>query len=88
MRTRVELEQACRTIEATCACSTVRLASRALTSFYDTVLAPSGLRSTQFIVLVGIFRGFGTTLTGLGRTLGMDRTTLSRNLGRSSAEVS
>lgn len=80
MRARAELEQACRIIEATCACSTVRLASRAITNFYDGVLAPSGLRSTQFIVLVGVFRGFGTTLTGLGRVLGVDRTTLSRNL--------
>jgi DNA-binding MarR family transcriptional regulator len=44
------------------------------------VLAPSGLRSTQFIVLVGVFRGFGATMTGLGKALGMDRSSLSRNL--------
>lgn len=80
MRTRAELEQACSTIAATCACFTVRLASRAITSFYDAVLSPSGLRATQFVVLVGVFRGFGTTVTALGRALGMDRTSLSRNL--------
>jgi len=28
---------------------------------------PEGLRSTQFIVLIGVFRGFGTTMTGLGK---------------------
>src|SRR5262249_47454436 len=78
--TRVELEQACNAISTTCACFTVRLASRAITSFYDAVLAPTGLRATQLIVLVGVFRGFGTTLTTLGKVLGMDRTSLSRNL--------
>lgn len=78
--TREELEQACRTIAATCACSTVRLASRAITGLYDAVLAPRALRVTQFIVLVRVFRGFGTTMTTLGKVLGMDRTSLSRNL--------
>lgn len=78
--TRTELEQACSAISTTCACFTVRLASRAITSFYDAVLAPTGLRATQLIVLVGVFRGFGTTLTTLGKVLGMDRTSLSRNL--------
>ena len=78
--TRAHLEQACSAIAATCACSTVRLASRAITNFYDAVLTPSGLRSTQFIGLIGVFPGFGTTMTGLGKVLGMDRSSLSRNL--------
>ena len=77
---KAELERTCSTIVATCACFSVRVASRAVTRFYDSVLAPSGLRATQFAVIVGVFRGFGTTLTVLGRELGMDRTSLSRNL--------
>ena len=80
MSRRAALEQACDTIAATCACFTVRIASRSITRFYDAVLAPSGLRATQFVVLVGVFRGFGTTLTALAKVLGMDRTSLSRNL--------
>jgi len=77
---RADLEQACSVIAATCACSTVRLASRAITNFYDAVLTPTGLRSTQFVVLIGVFRGFGTTITELGKVLGLDRSSLSRNL--------
>ena len=77
---RAKLEQACSTVAATCACTTVKLAARAITRFYDAVLAPSGLRATQFAVLVGVFRGFGTSLTSLGRVLNMDRGSLLRNL--------
>ncbi len=78
--TKSELEEACRSIAATCACSTARLASLAVTRFYDAVLAPSGLRATEFIVLVGVFRGFGTTVTELGRALGMDAKSLAKIL--------
>ncbi len=74
------LEAACATIVTTCVSATVRRASRALTRFYDSVLAPSGLRSTQFIVLVAIYRGAGVTLNGLATAIGMDRSTLPRNL--------
>ena len=77
---RAKLEQACSTIAATCACTTVKLAARAITRLYDAVLAPSGLRATQFAVLVGVFRGYGRTLTALGRVLKMDRGSLLRNL--------
>jgi len=77
---RASLEAACGTIATTCACTTVRLASRAITHLYDTALAPSGLRVTQFIVLVGAFRGSGMTLNRLAKALGMDRSTLPRNL--------
>lgn len=75
MMTREELEQACRTIAATCPCSTVRLASRAITGLYDRVLAPWGLHCGRR----GLSR-FGTTMTTLGKVLGIDRTLLSRNL--------
>ena len=61
-------------------CFRVRLASRAITRFYDDLLVPSGLRVPHFVVLVGVFRGFGTMLTALGGVLGMDRTSLSKAL--------
>ena len=34
-----------------CACAAVRRASRAVTQFYDIVLAPTGLKATQFAIL-------------------------------------
>ena len=77
---RASLEAACAAIAATCACTTVRLASRAITQLYDSALAPSGLRVTQFVVLVGVLRGAGMTLNRLAKTLGMERSTLPRNL--------
>ena len=51
-----------------------------MTRYYDSLLTASGLRVTQFIVLVGVVRGLGTTLTKLSKALGMDRSSLSRNL--------
>jgi DNA-binding MarR family transcriptional regulator len=77
---RASLEAACGTIAATCACTTVRVASRAITRLYDITMAPSGLRVTQFVVLIAAFRGSGMTLTRLAEALGMDRSTLPRNL--------
>src|SRR5689334_4082927 len=41
-------------IEATCACSNVRKAARAVTQLYDDVLQPIGLRSTQFTLLIAV----------------------------------
>ena len=38
-------------IEATCACSNVRKAARAVTQLFDEMLQPTGLRSTQFTLL-------------------------------------
>jgi DNA-binding MarR family transcriptional regulator len=78
--TQAEVTEASRTIAAMRTYFTVRLASRAIMRFYDAMLAPSGLRTSHFAVLVGVFRGFGTTLTALGGVLGMDRTSLSKNL--------
>lgn len=77
--TRPALEGGDSTFEGTCACFALRLASRAVTRFYNAALAPSGLRAAEFVVLLGVFRGFGTS-TALARVLGMDRTSLSRNL--------
>lgn len=63
-----------------CACANLRMASRALTQFYDEMLKPTGLRGTQFTVLGTISIMGLTPLTLLADQLVMDRTTLSRNL--------
>ena len=37
-----------------CACFNFRKASRAVTQFFDETLAPSGLRSTQLVILPNV----------------------------------
>ncbi len=70
----------CETIARTCACSNLRMAARAVTQLYDEALRPSGLRATQFNLLVAASLAGGATLSSLGAALAMDRTTLNRNL--------
>jgi DNA-binding MarR family transcriptional regulator len=63
-----------------CACANLRKAARVVTQLFDGVLAPSGLKATQFTLLV-TSRLMGETPVGeLAGTMAMDRTTLSRNL--------
>jgi DNA-binding MarR family transcriptional regulator len=63
-----------------CACANLRKAARVVTQLFDGVLAPSGLKATQFTLLV-TSRLIGETTVGeLAGTMAMDRTTLSRNL--------
>lgn len=57
-----------------------RKASRALTRFYDARLAPSGLGVSQLSLMVGLHLAGGAPMTRLARELGLDRTTLTRNL--------
>ncbi len=67
-------------IEESCACLNVRKAARAITQLFDEVLQPTGLRSTQFPLLVVVARLREAPVTQLSRELVMDRTTLARNL--------
>ena len=59
----------------------VRKASRMISQAYDAALQPSGLRNTQFSLLTVLANNGPLPVTGLARLLGMDRTTLTRNLG-------
>lgn len=63
-----------------CACANLRGATRILTQFYDEILQPSGLRTTQFTLLVNIEKFGPVQVTQLAETLLMDQTTLTRNL--------
>jgi DNA-binding MarR family transcriptional regulator len=58
----------------------LRKASRAVNQVFDTCLRPTGLRASQFAVLVALTQTDTVTITRLARWLVMDRTTLSRNL--------
>jgi len=63
-----------------CACHKVRMAARAVTRAYDDALRPVGLRATQLAVLVAVGKDGPVSMTALANLMGMDRTTLTRNL--------
>src|SRR5262249_5356728 len=63
-----------------CNCLAVRQAARHITQFYDQLLAPSGLRATQFSILAKLRRLGPMTINALADELVMDRTTLGRNV--------
>jgi DNA-binding MarR family transcriptional regulator len=69
-----------REIARACACANLRKAARAVTQLFDATLAPSGLKATQFTLLVTSQLSGETTINGLAGRMAMDRTTLSRNL--------
>jgi DNA-binding MarR family transcriptional regulator len=67
-------------VAATCACFNVRRAARTVTQLYDDLLRPSGLRTTQFTLLVLLLGHGPTSINQLAAAAGADRTTLTRNL--------
>ncbi len=67
-------------VSDTCVCFHLRRTARTITQFYDRMLSPTGLKPTQFTLLTVIRRTGGLPFTSLAEVLGMDRTTLTRNL--------
>jgi len=63
-----------------CTCTTLRRATRAITSLYDAALLPTGLRITQFSVLRVLERRGPLTITALAAATALDRSTMGRNL--------
>jgi DNA-binding MarR family transcriptional regulator len=51
-----------------------------VTRAYDEALRPVGLRATQLAVLVAVAAQEAMSITALANVLGMDRSTLTRNL--------
>jgi DNA-binding MarR family transcriptional regulator len=68
------------TVATECTAARLRRASRALSKFYDEVLEPSGLRGTQFSLLVALSLTGPAPLLRVADELGLDRTTMTRNL--------
>lgn len=63
-----------------CVCFDLRRTTRAVTQMYDRALKAHGIRATQMPILVGS-RGAEPVLLGrLAQALGMERTTLLRNV--------
>ena len=63
-----------------CLCSTARAASRELTRRYDEPAAPGGLRTTQLSLLSRLSDEGSMPVTQLAARLGVDRTSLTREL--------
>jgi len=63
-----------------CACMNLRKTARLIAQFYDQRLQPGGLRNTQFTLLVVLDHLSPVSITSLADHMGMDRTTLTRNL--------
>lgn len=63
-----------------CACFNLRKAARAVTQLYDEALRPADLRVTQFALLTATRLLGSAPMTRLAERMGMDRTTLTRNL--------
>lgn len=63
-----------------CHCANLRRAMRAVTNAYDAALAPVGIKSTQYTLLRVTSGLEPVTMTALAERLGLDRTTLARNV--------
>ena len=68
---------------SSCTCGSLRKASRRISQFYDTALAPVGIKSTQYSILSELERGSRSgpvTMCELATAMVMDRSTLGHNL--------
>jgi DNA-binding MarR family transcriptional regulator len=63
-----------------CLCAAARREGQRLTRLYDERLRPLGLTISQFTMLSTLIIGGPATVNVLAERLGVDRTTLSRNL--------
>ena len=63
-----------------CGSFNFRRTARAVTRLYDAALQESGIRSTQFAILVGIAKTQPVAIGKLGEVLVVDGTTLTRSL--------
>jgi len=63
-----------------CASLNFRRTSRIVTRLYDTVMQESGVRSTQFAILVGIAKLQPVAMGHLAKVLMLDSSTLTRSL--------
>jgi DNA-binding MarR family transcriptional regulator len=63
-----------------CSCFAARLAARTITQHYERHMKPSGLRVTQFTLLVLLQLTGPQPLSRFADQVGVERTTLTRNL--------
>lgn len=73
-------DRQCMELARTCADFNMRRAARLVSQVFNQELKPAGIRITQFSLMVSAKMSENLVLHKLARVLGMDRTTLSRNL--------
>jgi DNA-binding MarR family transcriptional regulator len=75
-----DTERACTEMIDLCACEALRRASRSVTAHYQAALAAPGVRPAQLPILVAVRLHGRVPVTALADRLGLERTTLTRNL--------
>jgi DNA-binding MarR family transcriptional regulator len=75
-----KLKGICGKVADSCMGMRVRKVARVVNNHYDKHLKPAGLKGTQFTLLNTIFMNPSANIGQLSEILGMDRTTLNRNL--------
>ena len=75
-----KLKGICGKVADSCMGMRVRRAARVVANHYDKHLKPTGLKGTQFTLLNTIFMNPAANIGKLADILGLDRTTLNRNL--------
>lgn len=65
-----------------CAANHTRMAARTITRAYDQALKPTGLKVTQFTILVALTQTSFDSITDMADRLALERSSLSRNLTR------
>lgn len=68
------------TASENCVCFNLRRVTRAVTQFFDAEMRRHGIRTTQGSVLAALMEKGSWSMAELSDSLGMDRTTLVRNL--------
>ena len=63
-----------------CHCAALRRASRRVSKFYDDMLAPAGLRISQYGILAMLRERREWSVNELARHMELDRTTMGKNL--------
>jgi DNA-binding MarR family transcriptional regulator len=78
----VAFQDAARTIASECTCMRIRQMSRAISRIYNENLRPTGLQESQLTLLVATaaLGDAGANMGKMADVLGMDRTTLTRNV--------
>ena len=75
-----KLKGICGKVAESCMGMRVRRAARVVANHYDKHLKPAGLKGTQFTLLNTIFMNPAANIGKLADIMGLDRTTLNRNL--------
>ncbi len=63
-----------------CTCMHIRRSSRCITQYFDAVLAPAGISSTQLTLLITISHDHSQSLTKISESIGMTKSSLSHML--------